>query len=151
MPASQPLGLRAQIVLALSLVFLLAVWVLGFVTLQITNRSNEVSRSRSERLLASALAPVVEHESLGSEPSFQALCQTLLSGSHVAGLRVVRATGAVQQCGANPPARATDVSLPHGGQLQLALLPARDPTSAAFVNLLLFYMAITGLAVLLLG
>ena len=51
------LGLRAQIVLALSLVFLLAVWSLGFVTLQITRRSAEVSLLRSERSLARALVP----------------------------------------------------------------------------------------------
>lgn len=151
MPASQPLGLRAQIVLALSLVFLLAVWALGFVTLQITNRSGEVARDRTERTLARTLAPMLEHESLASDAAFQAFCGTLLTGSHVAGLRVVRATGAVQQCGTTLPKSAIEITLAHGGQLQLALVPARDPTSAAFVNLLLFYLAITGLAVLLLA
>lgn len=151
MPASQPLGLRAQIVLALSLVFLLAVWALGFVTLQITNRSGEVARSRAERSLARALAPMVEHAALTEDAGFRAFCSALLSNSNVAGFRVVRATGVAQRCGAALDKPATEIPLPHGGRLQLALVPARDPTSAAFVNLLLFYLAMTGLAVLLLA
>lgn len=151
MPASQPLGLRAQIVLALSLVFLLAVWSLGFVTLQITRKSGEVALLRSERSLARALAPLLEQDSLASDPDFLALCRTLQSRAGVAGMRVVRPDGHVQQCGALASAHASETALSRGGQLQLALTPTRDPTSAAYVNLLLFYMAITGLSVLLLA
>jgi two-component system, NtrC family, sensor kinase len=150
MPASQPLGLRAQIVLALSLVFLLAVWVLGFVTLQITNRGSEFARTRSELGLALALAPVVEHESLRSERGFQAFCEALQASSKVAAMRIVRASG-TQNCGTMPRTQATLVPLPHGGQLQIALAPARDLYTAAISKLLLFYLAITGLSVLLLA
>jgi signal transduction histidine kinase len=150
MPASQPLGLRAQIVLALSLVFLLAVWVLGFVTLQITNRGSQFARTRSELGLALALAPVVEHESLRSEAGFMAFCEALQSSSKVAAMRVVRPNG-IQNCGTMPRSQPTLVPLPHGGQLQLALVPARDLYTAAISKLLLFYLAITGLSVLLLA
>jgi C4-dicarboxylate-specific signal transduction histidine kinase len=151
MPASPPLGLRAQIVLALSLVFLLAVWSLGFVTLQITRRNSEVALARSERSLARSLAPALEGDALGSGAEFQALCDTLQARSALEGMRLVRHDGRAHYCGSIAPSRGTEVSLPHGGHLQLALTPTRDATSEAYVNLLLFYMAITGLAVLLLA
>jgi two-component system NtrC family sensor kinase len=147
MPASQPLGLRAQIVLALSLVFLLAVWSLGFVTLQITRRSSEVSLRRSERSLASAIAPLLEAQSL----ELAKLCESLRAHGGLAGMRVTSADGRVQLCGVIPNERGSEVALPQGGRVLLALTPSRDSTSTAYVNLLLFYMAITGLSVLLLA
>jgi signal transduction histidine kinase len=150
MPASQPLGLRAQIVLALSLVFLLAVWVLGFVTLQITSRGSEFARTRSELGLAVALAPVVEHEALRSDAGFREFCEALQTSSKVAAMRVVRPSS-TQNCGTMPRNQPTLVPLPHGGQLQLALVPARDLYTSAISKLLLFYLAITGLSVLLLA
>jgi C4-dicarboxylate-specific signal transduction histidine kinase len=147
MPASQPLGLRAQIVLALSLVFLLAVWSLGFVTLQITRRSSEASLRRSERSLASAIAPLLETQSL----ELAKLCESLRAHGGLAGMRVTHADGRVQLCGVIPNERGSEIALPRGGRVLLALTPSRDSTSAAYVNLLLFYMAITGLSVLLLA
>src|SRR3954468_13177993 len=141
MPATQPLGLRAQIVLALSLVFLLAVWSLGFVTLQITRRSGEVGLRRSERSLASGIAPLLEREPAASAGEFEQLCEALRAHGGLAGMRVTRADGRVQLCGAIPNQRGSEIALPQGGRVQLALTPSRDPTSAAYVNLLLFYMA----------
>lgn len=148
MPVSQPLGLRAQIVLALSLVFLLAVWSLGFVTLQITRRSGEVASRRSERSLASALAPLLERDSNTSQAELETLCESLREHGGLAGMRILRADGRVQLCGVLPSGPTSELALPQGGHLQLALTPTRDSTGAAYVNLLLFYMAITGLSVL---
>ena len=83
------LGLRAQIVLALSLVFLLAVWSLGFVTLQITRRSAEVSLLRSERSLARALVPVLGKAVRHDEAQFQSLCRELQLHAGLAGLALI--------------------------------------------------------------
>src|SRR5262245_6748000 len=141
MPSTPRLGLRAQIVLALSLVFLLAVWSLGFVTLQITRRSAEVSLTRSERNLAHALAPVLERTSF-APPEFEAVCRGLRDRASVAGMRVVFRDGSAHACGTLK--RATGVPLASGGELFVSLNPPRDSSGASFVNLLLFYMAITG-------
>ena len=150
MSSSLRLGLRAQIVLALSLVFLLAVWSLGFVTLQITRRSSEVAHARSERSLARALAPMFDRAAFGPG-EFGALCRSLQLQGGVAGLRLRASDGRTEQCGKIASERATRVALSGGAELQLALTPARDSTAASYVNLLLFYMAITGLSVLLLA
>src|SRR3954469_23766201 len=99
MQASPRLGLRAQIVLALSLVFLLAVWSLGFVTLQITRRSAEVSLLRSERSLARALVPVLEKTPLESQEQFQALCRELQLHAGLAGLLLTQRSGDARSCG----------------------------------------------------
>ena len=144
------LGLRAQIVLALSLVFLLAVWSLGFVTLQITRRSAEVSLLRSERSLARVLVPVLGKAVLEDEAQFQALCRELQLHAGLAGLALIRNSDA-KRCGRLDTERDTGVMLSDGTRLVVALTPTRDPSSAAYANLLLFYMAITGLAVLLLA
>src|SRR5262245_56065165 len=145
------LGLRAQIVLALSLVFLLAVWILGFVTLQITRRSAEVSLLRSERSLARALVPVLEKAPLESEEQFQALCRELRLSAGLAGLSLNRGSHAARSCGQLDATRSAGATLADGTQLALALTPTRDPSSAAYANLLLFYMAITSLSVLALA
>jgi two-component system, NtrC family, sensor kinase len=151
MQASPRLGLRAQIVLALSLVFLVAVWILGFVTVQITRRSAEVSLVRSERSLARALVPVLEKTPLDSEEQFQSLCRELQLSAGLAGLSLINRSHAVRSCGKLDVKRSTGVTLADGTRLALALTPTRDPSSAAYANLLLFYMAITGLSVLLLA
>ncbi len=150
MPASPRLGLRAQIVLALSLVFLLAVWSLGFVTLQIVRRSSDVQHARTERNLARTLGPLLEQRAL--EPrEFDALCRSLREHGGLAGLRHVTGSGRTQQCGAPDLSRATRTELAGGSVLFVSLHPTRDATHVSFVNLLLFYMAITGLSVLLLA
>src|SRR5262245_45266167 len=125
------LGLRAQIVLALSLVFLLAVWSLGFVTLQITRRSAEVALLRSEHSLARELVVVLEHGSFTADSGFLALCTALHARSGLARLRVAWGDGRVETCGQLEGTRATEATFAGGGRLQLAMTPTRDPSSSA--------------------
>lgn len=151
MSASQPLGLRAQIVLALSLVFLIAVWSLGFITLQITRRSAEVAALRSERSFAHELAALFEHRALAADGGFEALCRAFYGRAGLTGFRVTWAEGRTESCGDIKDRRATELAFGDGHRLWVAMTPARDASSAPFANMLLFYMAITGLAVLLLA
>jgi signal transduction histidine kinase len=137
-------------VLALSLVFLLAVWSLGFVTLQITRRSGEVAHGRSERLLGQAVGLLLERPGQ-PEALFRELCTSLESRAGVSGLRLVHVDGSSLQCGSSDLKNASRVPLANGDQLLVRLPVTRDASGAAFVNLLLFYLAFTGLAVLLLA
>src|SRR5262245_44126602 len=99
MARSPWLGLRAQIVLALSLVFLLSFWLLGFVTLQIARRSAEVERERAEELLARALAPELSTPSARSDESMRGLCETLKDRVSLVALGLRRSDGTRFECG----------------------------------------------------
>lgn len=133
--------------LALSLVFLLAVWSLGFVTLQIMRRSDDVVRQRAEHDLGRALGVLIDG---APGQDFGGLCAELQRRAGVAGLALTSRDGSRRQCG-SIDATATVTTLESGARLSVRLPVTRDPTRAALVNLLLFYLAFTGLAVLLLA
>jgi C4-dicarboxylate-specific signal transduction histidine kinase len=152
MPRSPRLGLRAQIVLALSLVFLLSFWLLGFATLQITRRSAEAERARAEELLARALAPELVTAQARSDASMRGLCQALQQRVALTGLRLLRSDGTHFECGEQRAlGRRSTTTLRDGDQLSLRLPAPSEHIADAIANLLLFYMAITGLAVALLA
>jgi two-component system NtrC family sensor kinase len=152
MPRSPLLGLRAQIVLALSLVFLLSFWLLGFATLQITRRSADSERVRAEALLARAVAPELVSTQARSDASMRGLCEALQQRVALNGLRLIRGDGTRFECGDHQAlARRRSTRLPDGDQLLLSLPEPSEHIAGTIANLLLFYMAITGLAVALLA
>ena len=146
------LGLRAQIVLALSLVFLLSFWLLGFVTLQIARRSAAAERARAEALLARALAPELVTAAARSDESMRGLCHTLQDRVALTALSLRRSNGSRFECGDSKLlARSRATRLRDGDELTLRLPSPPGQIADALANLLLFYMAITGLAVALLA
>ena len=152
MARSAWLGLRAQIVLALSLVFLLSFWLLGFATLQIARRNVEAERVRAEALLARALAPELVTPTARSDASMRGLCETLKVRVALTALGLKRSDGTRFECG-DPTAlaRSQPIQLRDGDQLTLRLPAPREHSADALANLLLFYVVITGLAVALLA
>jgi len=152
MPRSPLLGLRAQIVLALSLVFLLSFWLLGFATLQITRRSADAERARAEALLSRAVAPELVSLEARSDASMRGLCQALQQRVALTSLRLIRKDGTRFECGDQSAlAHRSTTTLPDGDRLSLRLPAPSEHIADAIANLLLFYMAITGLAVALLA
>jgi two-component system NtrC family sensor kinase len=152
MERSPWLGLRAQIVLALSLVFLLSFWLLGFATLQIARRSAEAERARAEALLARALAPELVSDSARSDASMRGLCDALKQRVALTALALRRNDGTRFECGEpSALARGSATKLHNGDELALRLPAPPSQIADALANLLLFYVAITGLAVALLA
>lgn len=131
-------GLRAQIVMSLCLMFLLSCWLLGFAGVQITRRNAGAERSRTEQLLARSLA--AQWPSAGSAAE-AGLCARLDAFA----LRVEGARGVRLRCGTSGGAGAS-VPLANGERLSVSLPDGSEHGSHAIARMLLFYVALTGLA-----
>ncbi len=146
MRASFRLGLRAQIVLALSLVFALSFWLFAFVTVQLTRRSVELEQSRN---VARALAVALDGVSVETSPeAFTRLCEGLDQRFGLRALHLRTADGLLRCGETEPHGDAMQVALESGGELRLWLGPLHGPGTQPLPSLLLFYLALTGLSVL---
>ena len=117
---SPRLGLRAQIVLALSLVFLLSFWLLGFATLQITRRNAVVERARAERLVGHALGVQLSAADARSDTALSGLCRSLAERTALSGLLLVRADGTC------PRVRGTVASAAMTNEVKVRMIIAID-------------------------
>ncbi|MBX3251373.1 MAG: HAMP domain-containing histidine kinase [Myxococcales bacterium] len=143
----RPLGLRLQLVLALSVAFVVAFALLGVAAVQLGERGRIDARVDGARATASALARALERDDSGG--AFQALAEAVLGQGSVRGVELVRATSR------EPWTRGvTGVGLrveAHGeaGTVRLWLrAPGEElPTRS---NLLLLYVVFTGCVILLL-
>jgi two-component system, NtrC family, sensor kinase len=144
-------GLRAQIILAVSLVFLLSSWLLGFATVQITKHNAAQQQARSERLLEGALA--TEWAALEAAPpaALSGACAALRARVPGIALSLARADGSVFTCGApsvgHVPLRGQ--RLPGGGTLHVRAPQTGEQGTQRIARLLLFYLVLTGVCVAL--
>lgn len=143
------IGLRAQIMLAVSLVFLLSLWLLGFATVQITRRSAAQEQARTEALLAEALAANWGALTDAPESALRKACTALTARSPGIGLRLQGADGTEFRCGADVGHKRPGVGLPDGGRLTVRAAFDSEQGSRSFTRLLLFYLVLTGLCVAL--
>jgi two-component system, NtrC family, sensor kinase len=144
-------GLRAQIVVALSAVFVVSFALLGTATLRLTQAASSAERASSAAAYAQALAAALGRVEASERASLEATLDLLL---HRGGLRAVRLQlrdGSVLGAGAVPGEPGVAAALPEGGTLTLWLPPPTARANRALGNLLLFYVSMTGLAVLVLA
>jgi two-component system NtrC family sensor kinase len=148
--ASIRFGLRAQIMVALLLAFMLSFALLGTATVRLTQANAEVEHARAERMYAGALAAALER----TPPADAAATSALLDAfARRAGMRAVRITGpgdARYARGDLPDVHGASAVLTDGRRLTLWLDRPLAHTRLPLGNLLLFYVSITGLAVLVL-
>ncbi|MEY4579227.1 MAG: hypothetical protein RL701_3930 [Pseudomonadota bacterium] len=160
MPVHTPwLGLRAQIALALSLVFIALFWLLGFATVRITQRTAAAENARAEQLLERALSSEWSRASQSDVTQLDGMCAALRSRFESVRARLTRADGTVYFCGvAELPTRdarslrlrtARGTELASGGRLAVQLPDASEQSTRTVARLLLFYMALTGSCVVL--
>jgi two-component system NtrC family sensor kinase len=151
MASSLRFGLRAQIVVALSVVFVISFALLGTATVRLTQAANAVERARSARLYAGAFAAVLDANQPTDRTRVEALFDALEKRVDLHAIRVIGRDGQRYQRGQPPNEPGARVPLAAGGQLTLWL--ARSPSRAPLPlgNLLLFYVSVTGLAVLVLA
>jgi signal transduction histidine kinase len=144
-------GLRAQIVVALSSVFLLSFALLGTAAVQLSRVAGEAERTRAADLGARVLAAAFEQrpeDPRALQPVVDALARRIA-------LRAVRIAGpdGLAYWHGQPPASERAVTVPLAGGRTLSLWLAQRPprTHLPLGNLLLFYVSMTGLAVLMLA
>lgn len=140
------LGLRIQIGLALAVAFAVAFGILGAASLELGRRERARIRTEDARALAGTLAVALE----GADPErFEALAREALSGGargvSLRGPRVALSRG-VTRLG-----ERVSVPLPRSPETELTLwLEGAGATSGPFGDLWVFYIALTGLLILLL-
>jgi two-component system NtrC family sensor kinase len=145
------LGLRAQIVLSLCLVFLLSFWLLGFATVQITRRSAAVEQAAAERLVARTLAAEWGEQPELGDTTLRRACDALHERVGMTGMRVLRTDGTRFECGQTQRFTGRAIALAGGAELVIDLPAPSEHIAQSIAQLLLFYMALTGLAVALLA
>lgn len=142
------LGLRAQIVFALCLMFLLLFGLLGFATVQISRRSALAEQVRAERLLERVLSPAWAALGQGEPEALHGACNTLRSRLGDVRVLLTRPDGSRFSCGGElKPAHG--VALTGGGWLTIRLPDGAEQSTRSVSRLLLFYMGLTGLCVVL--
>jgi two-component system NtrC family sensor kinase len=143
------LGLRAQIVLALGVVLLLLFAMLAVTTAQLAGRASDAERARFADLVARAL--VIAVGQAPDSPSYLAAVTDRLLGQapHTA-VRVEREGKIIYQRGNGASKPSAQVAISGGGRLSLWLPEPSATARSPLTNLLLFYVALTGGAILLL-
>ncbi|MCU0671333.1 MAG: ATP-binding protein [Myxococcota bacterium] len=143
----RPLGLRLQLVLALTIAFVVAFSLLGIAAVQLGQRARTNARLEDAEVTASLAATSLARD--GSREAFVALADATLGRGDVrgvewtpTGLRTPWLRGVT---GVGTPVSATSAA----GELRLWLRTDDGPRPAQS-SLLLFYVAITGGAILLL-
>ncbi|MFI5309380.1 MAG: sensor histidine kinase, partial [Polyangiales bacterium] len=144
-------GLRAQIVVALSAVFVVSFALLGTATLRLTQAASAVERASSAAAYARALAVALGRVEGSDRASLEATLDLLLRRGGLRAARLQLRDGSVLVAGAALSEPGVAAPLPEGGTLTLWLPPPTARANRALGNLLLFYVSMTGLAVLVLA
>ena len=142
-------GLRAQIVLAVGLLFLLSLWLLGFATVQIARRNAGSEHAGREQLLARALAPSWQQLAAAGPAAVSGACTELRARVAGVALELQLRDGTRLRCGATLATGHGSVQLPTGERLRVQLPDGSDQGSRRLARLLLFYLALTGFCVAL--
>lgn len=143
-------GLRAQLVLALGAVFLVSFAMLGLAAIQLTRRAAQLERQRSARTVADAMARALSgQDGQLDDAKVDAVFDNFAGYFKLAATRVDRPDGSHRQRGNIPDQAGGAAELPGGGQVRVWLAPRSKADILPLGNLLLFYVAMTGVAVLL--
>jgi two-component system NtrC family sensor kinase len=144
-------GLRAQIMVALSVVFLVSFALLGTAAVRLTQAASEVERARSARLYAGAFAAALERTPVSDRAAIDAQLDALTAHVELRALRIVAPGGVRYERGRPDGHSGVTVPIGQGGRLTLWLGDSAARARLPLGNLLLFYVSITGLAVLVLA
>lgn len=150
MPRRHGLGLRAQIILALTVAFVASFVLLGIAAVQLTSRARAADRVRHARATASAIASALDAAGTDGGASFDRLAAAVVGRGGIAGVEYERGGLAPMTRGAVGLGDAIEAPIASGGTVRLYL--DRDGAGGApLARLLLLYVAVTGGAILLLA
>ncbi len=145
------LGLRVQIVLALSVAFIASFALLGIAAVQLTQRARAADRTRDAQATARAIAAVVDAGGPDAEARLEAMADAVVGSGGVRRVEIVRDGLTPWVRGVPGPARRVDAPLAGGGHVRLWVATLDPASSAPLANLLLLYVAVTGGAILILA
>lgn len=144
------IGLRAQLVLALSLAFIVTFTLLGIATVQLTESGRRIERRRASETTARMLATAIDE--LGDARATRAVTvvDAVLEDRGVQGVEVAWPGIEPLVRGSTASSEVVRSGMARGGEVRLFLRPVERSEGGAS-NLLLLYVAVTGGAILLLA
>jgi two-component system, NtrC family, sensor kinase len=146
------LGLRAQILLGLSVVFVASFPLLVLAPVQLTQRARLGDRLESARVAARVTAAGLEALGpMAAQERFDAVTAPLMSEGAIAGVELLEGGRPVQARGAVGAGVAVVAPVAPGTDLRLWVEPPGADTGGAVTRLLLLYLAVTGGGILLLA
>ncbi|MBK8170910.1 MAG: HAMP domain-containing protein [Sandaracinaceae bacterium] len=140
------LGLRAQLVIALTLAFLAATLLLGFAAVRLTERVRDVDRLRDARATLRALQVALEAGPAIEERAIR----EVLRGDEIAGVRIAGPGGIEVVHGQTSQADTVTTTLQDGRSLSLYLKHRRATSAVSFTSILMLYAGVTVVAILFL-
>jgi len=146
------LGLRMQIVLALSAAFILSFTLLGIAFVELSDRARGNERRRSAESAAQVLAAALADAPGDRQRAVAALADPALRSGQLAGVEVTWAGLEPYARGVTGMGPAAEATMPgDGGLVRVWVRPAGPDGSRPLANLLLLYVATTGGGILLLA
>jgi two-component system NtrC family sensor kinase len=145
---SGSIGLRAQILLALSAAFIASFTLLGTATVQLTQRARSLDRYREVKESCERLAREVDSNAAGAPDRFRAMGAALVGRHGVAGLEWIRPSGRIAHGVLTGDFVESETRRP--GVVRIWFHMPTPTDAMPVTNLLLLYVAITGAAVLML-
>jgi signal transduction histidine kinase len=144
------IGLRAQLVLALSLAFIVTFTLLGIATVQIAESGRRIERRRASETVARALAAGIDELGANRGTRAAALADSVLADRAIQGVEIAWPGIEPVVRGASTTTDVVTAEMARGGEVRLFLRPV-DRTEGGASKLLLLYVAFTGGAILLLA
>ena len=141
------LGLRAQILIALSAAFLVSFTGLGIVVMQVTKRAQEIERMKRTEATAEALAVAVD-ASHSAGPAPEALAR-LVGRAGVIGVALSPPDGVPMRFGQTRGKADAVASLASGDRLSVWSMPIDRNAAGLLGELLRLYLFLTGAFILL--
>lgn len=144
------LGLRAQILVALAVVFALSFAMLALAAVGLARRASDRHAARSAAIAGRALSLYLEETQPLSHEELDRVVDDLLGGFPGSAVRIELADGSTYRRGVIPSRRGASFALRSGGSVRIWLSYSAQTLSSPLSGLLLFYVSLTGAAVMLL-
>ncbi len=144
------LGLRAQIIVALAIVFALSFAVLALAAVGLARRASDRYAARSAAIAGRAFSLYLERIPSPSHREIDSMVDQVLSGFPGSAVLIERPDCPAYRRGVIPSRRGAFYPLRSGGGVTIWLSYGSQTLSSPLSGLLLFYVSLTGAAVMLL-
>jgi two-component system NtrC family sensor kinase len=143
------LGLRAQILLALSAAFLVSFTLLGVLVISVAKRAQELERLRRSAAAAEALAVALSPDER-TAPAPEALAR-LVGRADVRGISLAPPSGPAVALGDTRGQPSANSLLPNGDRLSIWTVPLEYEAPSLLGPLLRLYLVVTAILILLIA
>lgn len=144
------LGLRAQIVIALSVAFIASFPLLGLAAVQLTQRARERDRVADAQATARVVAAAVP-AAADRRARFNELVDVAIGRGGIAGAELTRGDLEPYARGVTGQGTPVEVAVEGGGAVRLWVRRPAPESTTPLANMLLLYVAVTGGAIMLLA